>query len=186
MSKKVEAYKVEQLPAKPLPNTMYYVKGSTDTEVVGYITDLQGIPYPLKDITEYTDEDAQDAVGNILTDTATIDFTYNDTLGVITADVQANSITANELSDTIPVSEFINDAGYITSADLVGKTLIKEEFDYIGSQNFITSQNFISVHSVSVNGIVLSITQYSVAPSNQVSILDILENTDYIIISYFI
>jgi len=41
----------------------------------------------------YTDESAQDAVGNILTDTATIDFTYNDAANQITADVKTNSIS---------------------------------------------------------------------------------------------
>jgi len=44
-------------------------------------------------LTAYTDEMAQDAVGNILTDTATIDFTYNDTTPSITADVKDDSIT---------------------------------------------------------------------------------------------
>ncbi|MBM3617729.1 MAG: DUF2793 domain-containing protein, partial [Alphaproteobacteria bacterium] len=41
----------------------------------------------------YTDENAQDAVGGILADTATIDFTYNDGANSITADVKDNSIT---------------------------------------------------------------------------------------------
>jgi hypothetical protein len=41
----------------------------------------------------YTDEDAQDAVGSILVDTATIDFTYDDSGNQITADVKSNSIT---------------------------------------------------------------------------------------------
>lgn len=45
------------------------------------------------DVTAYTDEQAQDAVGNILTDTATIDFTYNDGANTITADVKDGSIT---------------------------------------------------------------------------------------------
>lgn len=35
----------------------------------------------------YTDEQAQDAVGGILTDTATLNFTYDDTANTITADV---------------------------------------------------------------------------------------------------
>lgn len=43
------------------------------------------------DVTQYTDEMAQDAVGGILTDTATIDFTYNDGGNQISADVKANS-----------------------------------------------------------------------------------------------
>lgn len=38
-------------------------------------------------ITQYTDEMAQDAVGAALTDTATIDFTYNDGANTITADI---------------------------------------------------------------------------------------------------
>jgi len=43
--------------------------------------------------TTYTDEMAQDAVGGILTDTATIDFTYDDAGNQITAVVIDNSIT---------------------------------------------------------------------------------------------
>lgn len=41
----------------------------------------------------YTDEMAQDAVGGILLDSATIDFTYNDGAPSITADVKNDSIT---------------------------------------------------------------------------------------------
>ncbi len=44
-------------------------------------------------VTAYTDEQAQDAVGNILTDTSTIDFTYSDATPSITADVINDSIT---------------------------------------------------------------------------------------------
>ncbi|MGH2416317.1 MAG: hypothetical protein ACRDEA_22020, partial [Microcystaceae cyanobacterium] len=42
-------------------------------------------------------EDAQDAVGTILTDTATVDFTYSDATPSITADVIDNSITNAKL-----------------------------------------------------------------------------------------
>lgn len=45
------------------------------------------------DITQYTDELAQDAVGTILTDSSTIDFTYNDVANTITAAVIANTST---------------------------------------------------------------------------------------------
>lgn len=43
--------------------------------------------------TSYTDEQAQDAVGNILVDGTTIDFTYNDATPSITAEVINNSIS---------------------------------------------------------------------------------------------
>lgn len=45
------------------------------------------------DVTQYTDELAQDAVGGILTDTSTIDFTYNDGANTISAAVIANTST---------------------------------------------------------------------------------------------
>ena len=70
------------------------------------------------DITQYTDELSQDAIGNILTDTDTIHFSYNDGLNVISADVKANSITANQLADNINISEFTNNESYITLADI--------------------------------------------------------------------
>lgn len=44
------------------------------------------------DVTDF-DEAAQDTVGGILTDTATIDFTYTDATPAITADVKTDSIT---------------------------------------------------------------------------------------------
>ncbi len=44
----------------------------------------------------YTDENAQDAVGGILTDSATIDFTYNDAVPSITASVIASAIKPTE------------------------------------------------------------------------------------------
>ncbi len=47
----------------------------------------------------YTDEDAQDAVGAALTDTATIDLTYDDTNNRITADVVPGSLDSSYISD---------------------------------------------------------------------------------------
>lgn len=41
----------------------------------------------------YTDEQAQDAVGTILVDSARIDFTYNDAIPSITADIIDDSVT---------------------------------------------------------------------------------------------
>lgn len=52
----------------------------------------------------YTNEDAQDAVGSILTDTATIDFTYNDGANTITADVIPSGITVTDLSGVTTVA----------------------------------------------------------------------------------
>jgi len=47
----------------------------------------------------YTDEDAQDAVGTILTDTTTIDFTYTDGAPTIEADVIPGGVDHNSLDN---------------------------------------------------------------------------------------
>jgi hypothetical protein len=52
------------------------------------------------DVTQYTDELAQDAVGNILVDSTTVDFTYNDGIPSITADVKDNSLGLAKLTAT--------------------------------------------------------------------------------------
>jgi len=65
------------------------------------------------DITQYTDEQSQDAVGTILTDSSTIDLVYNDITPSISADVKLNSINATHLADNINISEFNNDLNYV-------------------------------------------------------------------------
>lgn len=50
-------------------------------------------------ITQYTDEMAQDSVGSILTDSSTVDFTYNDAVPSITATVIDDSITNSKLAN---------------------------------------------------------------------------------------
>ena len=46
----VKSYKVLSLPSSPNSNSIYYVKASPSSEVSVFITDINGIPYPLKDI----------------------------------------------------------------------------------------------------------------------------------------
>lgn len=63
-------------------------------------------------VVTYTDEMAQDAVGTILVDSASIDFTYNDATPSITAIVKPDSIGPTELIDTAVA------AGSYTNADI--------------------------------------------------------------------
>lgn len=51
------------------------------------LTVVAGLPAWAAPAPTYTDEQAQDAVGTILTDTASVNFTYNDGANTITADV---------------------------------------------------------------------------------------------------
>lgn len=54
--------------------------------------------------TSYTDEEAQDAVGTILTDSSEIDFTYNDATPSITASIVAGSIDETKLDASVNAS----------------------------------------------------------------------------------
>lgn len=46
---KIESYKLERLPTNLIPNAKLYIKRSNESKVREYITDKDGIPYPLKD-----------------------------------------------------------------------------------------------------------------------------------------
>jgi hypothetical protein len=67
----------------------------------------------------YTDGDAQNAVGGILTDTATIDLTYNSGTPSITADVKNNSITEamQNLADNTTNNASTAKHGYLKKLD---------------------------------------------------------------------
>jgi hypothetical protein len=79
-------------------NNNKWVKSINSNSVVS-VNGYQGIVnLTTTDIPEgtnqyFTDEKAQDAVGNILTDTNSIDFTYDDTNNIITADVKLSDST---------------------------------------------------------------------------------------------
>lgn len=67
----------------------------------------------------FTDERAQDAVGNILTDTTTIDLTYNDAGNTISADIQPLSITNSLISASAAIAySKLNLTGSIVNADI--------------------------------------------------------------------
>lgn len=66
--------------------------------------------------TAYDDEQAQDAVGNILVDSSQIDFTYNDTTPSITASVIDDSITYAKLQNAVANNVFLANNNGATSA----------------------------------------------------------------------
>ena len=57
-------------------------------------------------------ENIEDIIGAMVTDTATIDMTYDDTLGQLAADVKPNSITDSLVSDVSPTKLQDNNFSY--------------------------------------------------------------------------
>src|SRR5690606_20410322 len=69
-------------------------------------------------------EAAQDAVGGILTNTADIEFTYDDSAGEISAELSSTVHASLALADSAlqpgdNISELVNDANYVASGDNV-------------------------------------------------------------------
>lgn len=67
----------------------------------------------------FTTERAQDAVGGALTDTSTIDFTYDDSGNSITADVKSNSITNTQINSSAAIAySKLNLASSVKASDM--------------------------------------------------------------------
>ena len=110
MNKEIKHYKVKQLPSRPLADSVYWVKASPSSEVSGYITDLQGVPYPLKDlqgsggITTLTNTDGNLVITGVNNKVINIAPTL---LSIINSALQSGG----------NISELINDVGYITDLE---------------------------------------------------------------------
>ena len=82
---------------------------------------VSGNPQIESTITQYTDEQAQDAVGGILTDSAEIDLVYNDGANTIEANLLPTSVSAGTYGSATQVPQVTFDAkGRATGASSVG------------------------------------------------------------------
>jgi hypothetical protein len=98
----------------------------------------------------YTNENAQDAVGNIMTDSSTIDFQYNDLTPSITADVKDGSIVEGKLSFSD-----ITTANVSTSAHGLVPKLPNEAFkffDGVGAYDTVKDSD-LSLSDITTNNV---------------------------------
>lgn len=109
---------------------IYYYNGTVITRLpIGgaatVLTVSGGIPSWQAAAAGYSDEQAQDAVGTILTDTASINFTYNDATPNITADVLPAGVDHNSLANLTTGdvhTHYVLLAGRATGQTLIGGT----------------------------------------------------------------
>lgn len=104
-----------------------------------------------------TGESSQDAVGNILTDTSTIDFTYDDGTPQITADVKDSSITYAKIQDVSTNNRLLGRS--TTGAGIVeeitigsGLTLSSGTLSASGGSGTVTSVAITTPGFLSVSG----------------------------------
>ena len=104
----VKTYKLKALPLRPIPSAVLYIKGDTDTEVTPYITDVNGVPYPLN---------GAGGAQNISNTDGTIIITGT-TNTVINLSTAIKNLINSALQSGDNISELNNDSGYITIADV--------------------------------------------------------------------
>ena len=112
------------------------------------------------DVAQYTDEMAQDAVGAMVTDTSTVRLTYNDGANSMYADLLPSSVNANHLTTTIPLSKFVNDAGFEGVSGLtVRDNANRDRINHTGTQlastisDFSTASRLATVEDTIVDGV---------------------------------
>ena len=110
MNKEIKHYKVKQLPSRPLADSVYWVKASPSSEVSGYITDLQGVPYPLKDVS------GSGGITTLVNTDGNLVITGANSK-VINITPALLSIINSALQSGGNISELINDVGYITDLE---------------------------------------------------------------------
>ena len=104
----VKSYKVLSLPSNPTPDSIYWVKGSSASDVVGYITDRNGVPYPLKDL------QGSGGITTLINTDGNLVITGANSK-VINIAPALLSVINSALQSGDNISELTNDAGYITS-----------------------------------------------------------------------
>lgn len=104
----VKGYKLKALPATPICNAVLFIKADTDIEATPYVTDVNGVPYPLK------------GSGGIITVTntdGTIVVTGSNNI-IINLSTAIKNLINSALQSGDNISELVNDAGYITAAEV--------------------------------------------------------------------
>lgn len=143
----------------------------SDGDIIRYVSS-SGLwvsqPMPIS----YTDENAQDAVGNILTNTSSVNFSYNDNLNTISAVVVDSGVNHNLLSNYV-ANEHVNHTGVLINAgtgltgggDISSSRTISIASTTVSSGNY-GSSNQVGTFSVNSQGQLTAASNVSITPSS--------------------
>ncbi len=104
----VKNYKLKVLPTKSIPSAILYIKSDTDTEATAYVTDINGLPYPLK---------GSNGIVSLTNTDGTIVITGSDNK-IINLSTAIKNLIVSALQPGDNISELVNDVGYITAAEV--------------------------------------------------------------------
>jgi len=116
MNKRLEIkhYKVKSVLEATVPNSVFYVKSDTDSDVSVFITSLSGEAIPIKDLTGGGSGSGVQSVVNI-DGSITVTGTSNI---VVSLSASLLSLVNSALQSADPISSLTNDSGYITLSDI--------------------------------------------------------------------
>jgi hypothetical protein len=169
--KEVKHYKTKILPARPIPDSIIYVKADGDTKVTTYITDINGVPYLLKD-----DVDSDYGVQTIYNTDGSIIVAGVDNIRISLSSV-LQAMIANAIPTGANISTLVNDVGYITATELsttititkkAGENISTGMAVVIGSNEFIYKYDITNINHA---GLSCGITKTSAITGGDITIV---------------
>lgn len=106
----VKSYKVLTLPSNPQPNSIYWVKSYINNDVSGFITDIYGVPFPLKDLQGGTITNVTNTDGNLVI--------TGITNKIVNLNPSLLTLINNSLQVGGNISSLVNNVGFLTVNDL--------------------------------------------------------------------
>lgn len=125
--KEVKQYKLTELPSRPIPDAVLYVKEVGEDSVTTYITDTNGVPYKL-----YSQGESSDGIQTLVNSDGTLTVTGTTDLNIKISDEIAQLIN-NALASGDNVSSLVNDSGYITQLELDEYELISNKVSVLST-----------------------------------------------------
>ena len=121
MSKLIELklYKVTSVLHINIPNSVFFVKGVNDTETTGYVTTENGTPIPFKNL----NSSGGSGITSITSTGNTLDVTGSISVKNIEVSSSLAALINSAIQSGDAISSLMNDAGYITVADIPIPTL---------------------------------------------------------------
>lgn len=129
-----------------ISSLVFSIVGITGTKAEYNVSLTDGNFLFVGDVTQYTNEMAQDAVGNILTDSVSIDFTYNDGANTITAVVLPAGVDHDLLGNLTTGdahTQYALLAGRAGGQSLSGGTAANDDLTLQGTTNGTRTTSYV-------------------------------------------
>lgn len=141
-------------------------------------TDVQAAIQEVRDeASGYTDEQAQDAIGGILSDSGDIDFTYNDGTPSITGDVKSDAVTNAKLANMAEATFKMRAAGAGTGDPIDGTAAEAKTALGITSAD-VSGLGLVLISTNTLGGTAASVTFSSIPGTYKALMLHVVSRTN--------